>query len=426
MHHDPRTAREDPMAYSTDSKSTAVRAQLDHPVIDGDGHWLEPVPIFLDYLRQVAGPSVVDRFTKTAREHIERGWYTMTPAERLDRRPTRPTWGGEPARTLDRATAMVPKLFYERLDDFGIDFALLYTSLGLFHIANPDEELRRAIARDVNRMNAEICRRYDCRIAPAAVVPVYTPEEAIDEATYAVRELGLKVIMIANHVRRPVPAFARVATDPTQVRHYVDSLAYESPHDYDPFWARCVELKVAVTAHSGSMGWMGRESVNSFTFNHIGHFAAASHAFAKALILGGVVHRFPSLRFAMLEGGVGWACNLVTDLIGHWDKRNGRALQAHTRPTNLDRQMLKGLFTRSAGRAYQDKMDELMGCLSLVPPFKTAEEMTEREYRGDLDDFAAAHGNSADERRRQFTDPFYFRCEADEPTTPWAFDQDGP
>src|SRR5437899_12878644 len=120
MHHDPRTAREDPMAYSTDSKSTAVRAQLDHPVIDGDGHWLEPVPIFLDYLRQVSGPSVVDRFTKTAREHIERGWYTMTPAERLDRRPTRPTWWGETATTTDPAAAIAPKAFSQALDSFNV------------------------------------------------------------------------------------------------------------------------------------------------------------------------------------------------------------------------------------------------------------------------------------------------------------------
>ena len=71
------------MAYIKDSKSAAVRAQLDHPVIDGDGHWLEPVPIFLDYLRQVGGPAVVERFIHKAREA---GWYEMGPQERLDRR----------------------------------------------------------------------------------------------------------------------------------------------------------------------------------------------------------------------------------------------------------------------------------------------------------------------------------------------------
>src|SRR4029434_9933659 len=94
------------------------------------------------------------------------------------------------------------------------------------------------------------------RMTPAAVVPMHTPEEAIEEATYAVRELGLKVIMIANHVRRPVPAFAQQTAEPAGLRHFVDSLAYESAYDYDPFWARCVELKVAVTAHSRSMGWL--------------------------------------------------------------------------------------------------------------------------------------------------------------------------
>ena len=167
------------------------------------------------------------------------------------------------------------------------------------------------MARAVNRMNAEMFRPFAHRMTPAAVVPVHTPEEAIEEATYAVRELGIKVIMIANHVRRPVPAAARQVGRPAQVRHFIDSLGLESAYDYDPFWAQCVELKVAMTAHSGSMGWIGRESVNSFMFNHIGHFAAASHAFAKALFLGGVTHRFPELRFAFLEGGVGWACNLV-------------------------------------------------------------------------------------------------------------------
>jgi predicted TIM-barrel fold metal-dependent hydrolase len=410
------------MAYSTDSKSAAVRARLDHPVIDGDGHWLEPVPIFLDYLREIAGPTVVERFRKMATAHIDRGWYDMTPAERLDRRPTRPTWWGEPANTLDRATAMIPKLFYERLDDFGIDFAMLYTSLGLFHIANPDEELRRAIARAVNKMNAEMFRPYAHRIAPAAVVPVHTPQEAIDEATYAVRELGLKVIMIANHVRRPVPAFARQASDPTQVRQFVDSLAYESAYDYDPLWAKCVELKVAVTAHSGSMGWQGRESVDNFTFNHLGHFAAASHAFARALIFGGVVKRFPMLRFGMLEGGVGWACNLFTDLIAHWEKRSRGPMERHLRPTNLDRQLLKDLFARYGGPAFEEKMDELLSCTSIVPPFKTNDELTDREYAlNQIDDFERAGVSSVDELKRQFADHFYFGAEADDPTTAWAF-----
>ena len=34
------------------TRSAKIRAQLDHPIIDADGHWLEPVPIFLDFLQQ--------------------------------------------------------------------------------------------------------------------------------------------------------------------------------------------------------------------------------------------------------------------------------------------------------------------------------------------------------------------------------------
>jgi predicted TIM-barrel fold metal-dependent hydrolase len=411
------------MAYSKDSRSAAVRARLDHPVIDGDGHWLEPIPIFLDFLRDEAGAATVDKFLNKAKDT---SWYEMAPAERMERRPHRPTWWGEPASSLDRATAMVPRLFYERLDDFGIDFALVYTSLGLFYVSNPDEELRRGVARAVNRMNAEMFRPFAHRMTPAAVVPVHTPAEAIEEATYAVRELGLKVIMIANHVRRPVPAAAREVKDPgAHARHYVDTLALESPHDYDPFWAKCAELKVAVTAHSGSMGWNGRESINSFTYNHIGHFANASHAFAKALILGGVTQRFPQLRFAFLEGGVGWACNLLTDLIGHWERRRREAVESQVRPANLDLQALKDLFARFGGRVYEEKMDELLACLSLVEPFKTVEEMTERAYREEIDDFKAVPAASAEALRRHFAERFYFGCEADDVMTAWAFDKHG-
>ena len=407
------------MAYVKDSRSARVHRQLDHPVIDGDGHWLEPLPIFLDYLRDVGGPGLVEHFKA---KDVERGWYGMTPEERMDRRPHRPTWWGEPTNTLDRATAMVPKLFYERLDDFGVDFCLLYTSLGLFHVSNPDEQIRRGVARAVNRMNAEMFAPFRDRIAPAAVVPVFTPEEAIEEATHAVKELGFKVIMIANHVKRPIAALAREVRDPSTVRYYIDSLAYESPYDYDAFWKACVDLKVAVTSHSGTMSWHGRESVDNFSFNHIGHFAAGSHAFARALIFGGVVKRFPMLRFGMLEGGVGWACNLLTDLVAHWEKRSLGPMEKHLRPTNLDKAMLEDLFTRYGGPTYEAKIDELLACTSIVPPFKTNEELTEREYAlQQIDDFAAAGVSSADELKRQFVDHFFFGAEADDPMTAWAF-----
>jgi hypothetical protein len=70
---------------------------------------------------------------------------------------------------------------------------------------------------------------------------VHSPQEAIEEATYAVRELGMKVIMMRQSCAAgPVPVAAQHVTDKAQARMYIDSLALDSAYDYDPFWATCV------------------------------------------------------------------------------------------------------------------------------------------------------------------------------------------
>ncbi len=174
--------------------------------------------------------------------------------------------------------------------------------------------------------------------------------------------------------------------------------------------------------HSNSVGWEGRTSVNNFTYNHIGHFAGASHAFVKAIVLGDVLARFPELRFAMLEGGVGWACNLLTDMIGHWDKRHGQAMLDHVKPTNIDTHRMAALLAEYGGERYTQKLDEFMGCLSSINPYTRLDELANRESLDHLDDFAAAQVSSPDALRALFSEQLYFGCEADDPTTAWAFD----
>ncbi len=411
------------MASATASKSAAVRGKLDYPVIDGDGHWLEPIPIFLDFLKDVAGAKVAEQYLQS--KSTEAQWYTMSDDERMLRRQRRPTWWGEPANTLDRATALIPQLLYERLDEFGIDFAMIYTTIGLPYVAHPDETLRRAMCRALNCMSAEMFRPFAHRMRPVAVIPMYTPDEALEELDYAVNTLGMKAIMTANHVRRPIPLHLQNGADPSSVAHFIDVLALESIYDYDPVWAKCTELKVAVTVHSNSVGWEGRTSVNNFTFNHIGHFAGASHAFVKAIVLGGVLARFPKLPFAMLEGGAAWACNLLTDMIGHWDKRHAQALLDHVKPTNVDTQRMAKLLAQYGGERYTKKLDEFMGCLSSINPYTRLDDLANRENAHELDDFAAAQISSADDLRTLFAERLYFGCEADDPTTAWAFDPRG-
>ena len=96
---------------------------------------------------------------------------------------------------------------------------------------------------------------------------------------------------------------------------------------------KCRELGIAPTFHSRrQQPGPAQLSPTNFVYNHIGHFAAAGHAVSKAIFLGGVTRRFPDLRFAFLEGGVGWACQLFCDLIEHWERRGAKAL-ANMDPT---------------------------------------------------------------------------------------------
>src|SRR5207245_10347611 len=120
----------------------------------------------------------------------------------------------------------------------------------------------------------------------------------------------------------PIPAHASKNPDVASLSAWLDTLELDSVHAYDPVWAKCVELGVSPSFHTGSRGFGLRVSPTNFTYNLIGHFAVANEAVCKALFLGGVTRRFPQLKFAFLEGGVGWACQLYADLIGHWEKRN--------------------------------------------------------------------------------------------------------
>src|SRR5439155_19121193 len=110
-----RDSRRGERFMSNKLSSKEIRKRIGHPVIDADGHWLEFGPSINDYLKEVGGQSVVDAFRKRA--HYVQKSLAMTPTERAQTRRAQEAFWGVPARnTLDRATAMLPRLLYERLD----------------------------------------------------------------------------------------------------------------------------------------------------------------------------------------------------------------------------------------------------------------------------------------------------------------------
>jgi predicted TIM-barrel fold metal-dependent hydrolase len=389
-----------------------LHARLNHPIVDADGHWLEYGPVMREEFRRIGGEAAVEALA-TATSRVPSS-LKMSVAERSRKRVGQEAfWSSPSENVLDRATAMLPKLMYERLDDLGIDFSVVYPTAGLSFHRMQDTRLRRAICRSYNVFTAEQFRGLSDRIIPAAIIPMYTPEEAIEELEFVVKQLGYKVVMVGGLMRRRVPALEDENPEASKHVEWYDVVGLDSPYDYDPVWAKCLELKVAPSFHNGARSILLRNSPSNFCYNHIGHFASAGHAVAKAMFLGGVTRRFPKLNFAFLEGGAGWACMLYADLIGHWEKRSRQAIES-TNPNNLNLGKLQELARKYGSTAVAEAVSRGEGL----------EGDSNSKLTGgveDLDDYFRCRIEKKSDLKDLFVPRFYFGCEADDPTNAWAF-----
>jgi len=379
-----------------------IRASLDHPVLDADGHLIEYAPVFDRYLKEAGIEGGFMEFGATANFDGSRLWQTLTPEERESQRAFRGPWWGFPNDARDLATATAPRLLYDRLDELGIDLAVVYPSVGLQLPAQREEKMRRDGCRAYNRYASEQLAGMDDRLLPVAVIPTFTPQEALEELDHAVGELGMRSVLLAGFARRPFE-------DGNEHAFWIDGLGLDSLYDYDPVWQKLIDLKVAPTFHSSSMGWSGRRSTSNFSFNHMGAFAGANDTTAKSLFFGGVFHRFPELRAGFLEGGVAWALQMFSGLVEHFEKRSPKGLIARD-PRGLDGPLYDRLIAEHQG-ALEPLID---GWGSIFAKSSNTPDV--------VNDFAAAGIKHKDDIIRQMTTNCFFGCEADDRLAGVAFD----
>ena len=380
-----------------------IRAKLKHPVVDADGHMIESTFAVLDFVRQVGGADIAKRYEDVLRND-----------------PSGPSrsavWvGNSGAGSIDRATAMLPKLYRARLDDAGIDFGVVYGTLALGVLRLNDDELRPVVYRAMNMLYADMFRDVSDRLTPAALIPMHDPKEAIAELDFAVGELGLKAIVVNTMLYRPAPEVVREAPHLAHLSYNLGSPAIDVGDAYDPVWAKCVELGVAPSCHNAFRGRGSTHgSPKNYCFNSLGSFGDGSEFFCRALFFGGVPQRFPDLKFAFLEGGAGWAGQLYNSLFEYWEKRNLDALSRNLDPAKLDIELLVEMFEK-----YGDE--------HLTPARVRAEphQPATTQFFGppeELDDFAASGVTEEADIRRIFDNNFYFGAEADDRMTAIGFD----
>jgi predicted TIM-barrel fold metal-dependent hydrolase len=359
----------------------------------------------LAYLEEAGGPGLRERYRNRPLRHLDTHQFAADRSDPTVRSEWRsmPSWWGNPvADARDRATAHLPALLYERLDELGIDVMLTYPSWTLGFLMGSDPELRAPVCRAVNRYTARLFAPYRDRLRPVALIPMDDPVEAAAEIDHAVGVLGHTLVVLAGYATR------RLGADPAAFR--LDVFGIDSDADYDAVWAACVRNRVAPVFHSSLQQTHPARSVSNYVYNHVGGIAHAHEALCKALFMGGVYRRFPELRFGYLEGGVMWGASLLADLLGHWDKRAGHAI-GNLDPDRLDVAAVMELVRRHGS-------DDMRQAAPRIEEF-----LSRRAARpAQLDEFAAAGVSSGADLIEALAGRSWFGCEADDPLVPLAFD----
>jgi predicted TIM-barrel fold metal-dependent hydrolase len=155
-----------------------------------------------------------------------------------------------------------------------------------------------AYARAYNDFIAEVCRQSP-RLKGVALLPLQDPKAAIEEANRAVTKLGLAAIAVASQ----------------GMKEHLGSQTFW------PLYEELQRLNTPLCVHNRREGPAGEIRFDSFIHMHtIGRPVETFIQFA-GLIYGGVAERFPNLRIAFLECGVGWVPYWMERMDEEWEKR---------------------------------------------------------------------------------------------------------
>ena len=173
----------------------------------------------------------------------------------------------------------------------GIDAEVIFPNKGLAMWATPDPEFAMAQCRVWNDWAWEEFGAYiDC-MSPAAALATGDLDGSMAEIQRTAK-LGFKVLTLP--------------CKPMWGGHDIDHVNYNLPH-FDPMWALIEETGMPITFHV-STGRDPRASRGNggAVINYVTHSLAPTIEPVANLCASGVLERFPKLRFATVEAGIGW------------------------------------------------------------------------------------------------------------------------
>jgi predicted TIM-barrel fold metal-dependent hydrolase len=293
-------------------------------VVDADGHILEPLNLWTDYI----DPAYRDRAPRLVTNNKGRQQLQVDTALLGNADRGLGAIGAIGARdghviadgfeySQGRPGGFDPHMRIPDMEMDGIDAAFLYPSIGLFVGGIQDPGLAGATCRAYNRWLADYCMPYPDRLFGVAMLPMQDVETAIKEMTYARKELGFRAGFL-----RPNPYNNRLIHDPV----------------YEPFWGAAEELDFAIGFHEGASPGMPQVGIDRFNGRGAQHIISHTMEMMLAclsMIWGGVCERHPKLRVGFLESGGGWIAPWLDRMDRHFDDQGFNDSGLKHRPSEL-------------------------------------------------------------------------------------------
>ena len=195
------------------------------------------------------------------------------------------------------------------LDEQGISGCFLFPTLGvgMEEALRGDPDAAHAAFRAFNRwVDDDWGLHYQDRIFAAPYLTLLDPDQALEEARWAVTRGARVVVMRAGPIMAPTGG--RSPGDPL----------------YDPTWKALADAGVTVAYHSGESGygryvvdWGESAEFESFRGTPLYGLLTSDRAISDtmaALVCHGVFDRHPALRVATIESGSEWVGPLVKKL----------------------------------------------------------------------------------------------------------------
>jgi predicted TIM-barrel fold metal-dependent hydrolase len=214
-----------------------------------------------------------------------------------------------------RAGGWMPKARIADMDEDGIDTAILF---GGGPLGTSNIELFTASFTAYNNWLADFCAHDPKRFVGVGYIPMQDVDVAIALMRDCVKR-GLKAINIPAFPMKKLESLKSsesqtmaLTGDVTGDRSYADA-------EFDPFWKAACDLGVPITIHLGGRAVRFTEPKFFLSDLLMSKFGMAEPI--AIMIYGGVFQRFPDLKLASVESGVGWFAFAANYMDETWHKQ---------------------------------------------------------------------------------------------------------